>query len=89
MFFKKKITVNAIKFGEKAPFDKAYEYLCKGYIIRSCNDTYGYYIMVENEIYHIGTNSDDACYKVDEFTTFDMKHYWIILEPLKQKDIKK
>lgn len=89
MFFKKKININVIKYGEKVTFDKAYEYLRNGYIIRSLNDTYGYYIMIENEIYHIGTNSDDACFKVTEFTAFDMKHYWTILEPLKQKDIKK
>lgn len=89
MFFRKKVNQNAIKYGEKVPFDKAYEYLRKGYFIRSLNDTYGYYIMIENEIYHIGTNSDDACFKVTEFTAFDMKHYWTILEPLTQKDIKK
>ena len=89
MFFNEKVKIDIVKFGTKVTFDKAYEYLTKGYIIRSCNDTYGYFIMIENEIYHIGTNSDDACYKVTEFTAFDMKHNWIILEPLKQKDIKK
>lgn len=86
MFFKKK---KASIFNQKVPFDKAFEYLSKGYIVRSCNDTYGYFIMIENDIYHISTHSDDACYNVDQFSAFDMKHDWIILEPLTQKDIKK
>ena len=83
MFFKKKKKSSI--YNQKVTFDKAYEYLRNGYIIRSLNDTYGYYIAIENDIYHISTHSDDACYKVDEFSSFDIKHDWIILEPLSQR----